>query len=80
LVFQRELFELLVRGEIDTLIGRLAQGRQGDAAVEGRDAFFADNGERGVRGVSVARYIVGIRERVYVRYIGGWTYVVVPAI
>ncbi len=53
LVLLQEGFELRVGREVDGLVGALAEGGQGDAAVKGAEAFFFDDGVGGVGGVAV---------------------------
>lgn len=60
LVLLEEGFELRVGGEVDGLVGALAKGGQGDAAVEGAEAFFFDDGVGGVGGVAVFGDIEGV--------------------
>lgn len=42
-----------VGGKVDGLVGALAQGGEGDAAVEGAEPFLLDDGVEGVGGVAV---------------------------
>jgi hypothetical protein len=56
--------QLRVRGEIDGLVGALAERGEGNAAVECADAFFPDDGEESVHGVAVFGHVEWIRERV----------------
>lgn len=58
------LLEFGVGGEIDGLVGALAEGGQGDAAVEGADAFFVQDGEEAVHCVAVFGDVERVRERV----------------
>ena len=60
LVLLQEGFELRVGGEVDGLIRTLAQGCEGDAAVEGAEAFFFDDGVGGMRGVAVFGDVEGV--------------------
>ena len=46
-------FEVGVCGEVYGLVGSLAESGEGDAAVEGRWAFFFDHGVEGVGGVAI---------------------------
>ena len=62
--FLEELFEFSIRGEVDRLVGALAEGREGHTPVEGADPFFAEDGEHGVCGVAVFRDVEGVTERV----------------
>ena len=58
------LFQLGVGGEIDCLVGTLAEGSEGHAAVEGADAFFFQNGEESVHGIAVLGNVEGVGEGV----------------
>lgn len=58
------LLEVGVGGKVDGLVRALAEGREGDAAVEGAEALLLDDGVEGVRGVSVLGNIHGVRHGV----------------
>jgi hypothetical protein len=49
--------QLRVRGEIDGLVGALAERGEGDAAVQCPNAFFFDDGEESVYGVAVFGHV-----------------------
>lgn len=46
---------MAVGTEVDSLVGALPKGGEGDAAVQGTGAFFLDHGVEGVRCVAVLR-------------------------
>lgn len=56
--------ELGVCGEVGGLVGSLAQGCEGDTAVQDAEAFFADDGEESVRGAAVLGGIEGVGQTV----------------
>ena len=49
--------ELRVGGEVDGLVGALAEGRERHAAIQGSDPFFLDHGVERMRGVAVLRNV-----------------------
>jgi hypothetical protein len=56
--------ELGVCGEVGGLVGSLAQGCEGDTAVQDAETFFADDGEESVRGAAVLGGIEGVGQTV----------------
>ncbi len=60
LVLLQEGFKLRVGGEVHSLVCALAEGGEGDAAVEGAEAFFSDDGVGGVGGVAVFGNVEGV--------------------
>jgi len=56
-VLLEQALKLGVGGEVDCLIGALAQGGEGDATVEGAEAFFFDDGVGGVGGVAIFGHV-----------------------
>lgn len=64
LPLEHPLLKLLVRGKVDTLVGRLTQRSERDTTVQRRKALLADNGVARVRGVAVAGNVIGVGERV----------------
>lgn len=60
----QRLLEVRVGGEVDGLVAALAQGGEGDAAVEGADALLLDHGVGGVRRVAVLGDVERVRHAV----------------
>ncbi len=61
------VLEVRVGGEVDRLVGPLAQGGQRHAAVEGAHAFFLEYGVQGVCGVAVFRDVERVGHAVVLR-------------
>ena len=59
--------ELGVGREVGGLVGTLAEGGQGDTAVEDAEALLADDGEERVRGAAVLGGVEGISQTVVLR-------------
>jgi hypothetical protein len=64
LELQRPLLELLVGREVYALVGRLPEGRECHAPIEGRETFFPHYGECCVGGVAISRDIERVGEGV----------------
>lgn len=64
LILRLDLLEVLlhigVGSEVDSLVGTLAEGGEGDTTVECGEAFLADDGVRGVGSVAVTGNVEGI--------------------
>ena len=60
LVLLQEAFELGIGGEVDSLVRALPEGGKGDAAVEGTDAFFFDDGIGSVGGITIFWDVEGV--------------------
>lgn len=61
------VLEVRVGGEVDGLVGALAQGGQRHAAVEGAHAFFFEHRVQGVCGVAVFRDVERVGHAVVLR-------------